>query len=1498
MLLLAVFGVAKAQVTIGDLETAGNDTYLPMNSLYEYSYSQQIYTADEIGTAGTINAITVWMYGAADLYTIPFDIYMVETDKESFTGTDWESVSSSDIVYSGSVTVHNTTAEAYTFTLNAPFQYSGQGNLMIAFDNNCGQWKGGLNGKVFTATDNVSRSMYVRRDSNDYDPTNMSGISGTTRAMRNVIEIDITPGGGPTCAKPTNFVVSYTGGSTATVTWEGEASLYNIDINGTVTEGVTSPYVMNVLPATTYTVKVQADCGGGLTSGWTGAQSFFTPCEAFDLPYAYGFEDANELNCWNMVYTANTPGIYNGLAYEGNNSFRFSSFSSASSYDQYLISPQLNTTNGVDVTFYYAGYSYGSETFKVGYSTTSNDPSAFTWGDQITATGTNWNLYEGSFPAGTKYVGVYYYSNYQYYLYVDDFTFEVPSSCRKPSDLNASVVGNRNATISWTENGEATAWIVEVTDLDGGQVTTWNANATTFEIVGLTPDTHYSVRVKPDCDVEKWSDPITFRTEVACPAPSVTVNNITPTTAEASWTGEASSYNLRYRPIEGSPMATVILTAGDVWGDGTGYQMLIDADATAYGSIIPETGGLTSSGDASAATYAEFEYKIPVNADGSMSTTNVVLSNSITIQIPAGTYDWCITNPTPGDRIWIASGNGNIPGRYDDYVFEAGNVYEFTVSIGGSNDQVNLTINGAKRAPRPVYAKAISRRSEMKNIANVMPSIHNYTKLPLQNPSRDEEEWTVVENVTSPYTMDVEPGTNYEVQVMAICGGEDGSSDWGASTYFETPTMCDAPTGLSATNVMTTSATLNWNGLQDGFEVRYRAVGSYEAIYEENFENGIPSTWTTIDADGDGNNWFALSEIGTLYPFYAELDLAEWAHGGSNSAVSASAYNNPESGYTALNSQDWLITPQLTLGGTLRFFVKSADSDWPDAYEVLLSTTGNATTDFTVALKEVTPASGDWTEVTIDLSDYAGTQGYIAIFHGTEDMYFLLVDDFGLYNEIENDWESTTTDALSATIEGLEPETEYEWQVRGENRDCGEDGFTEWSALSTFTTHGLCDNPTNLTFEADGTTVTLNWTGYQDSYDLTYYTPALGDLLIETGVGFNGYADWTEVTEDEETGFYALSDDYSYVGYGFSSTSTPQYLISPEFDALEGESFVEFMYYATGTEENPDIPETFKIGYSTTDAEVASFTWGELYTVSGTDYMDVDLPAGAKYFAIQYESDHAADSTLLFFLDFTVVSNYVAAGEHTTLAGVTSPVTIEGLDAETIYRWEVTGICGEESTTQTVYSYFMTGEAPSTITQTITLHEGWNWISLYVEVEDPIAMLQQLETALGDNATMISATEIYTEYLGDGLWIGDLDDEGVYNEQMYMIEAVADCEIELEGVLANAENYTIDINPGWNWIGFPHSEELLLEDALVNFPSEEEDQFAEAEAYSEYGFGMWIGDVETLVPGHGYMYFFNGEETTPLVYNTFAKARKAGLKAIEKKTDKVTFNRNSIKKMK
>ncbi|MBR5169613.1 MAG: DUF2436 domain-containing protein [Muribaculaceae bacterium] len=145
-----------------------------------------------------------------------------------------------------------------------------------------------------------------------------------------------------------------------------------------------------------------------------------------------------------------------------------------------------------------------------------------------------------------------------------------------------------------------------------------------------------------------------------------------------------------YMPNRGN--ATVILTAGDNWGDGSGYQMLLDADATAYGTVIPETGALSMSCSGNDAIYAAFEYKIPENADGNCATQNIVINNSVSIEIPAGTYDWCITNPTPGDRIWIAASNGNVGGRQNDYVFEEGMIYEFIVTRYGNNDGVDVTI--------------------------------------------------------------------------------------------------------------------------------------------------------------------------------------------------------------------------------------------------------------------------------------------------------------------------------------------------------------------------------------------------------------------------------------------------------------------------------------------------------------------------------------------------------------------------------------------------------------------------------------------------------------------------------------------------------------------------------------------------------------------------------------------------------------------------------------
>ncbi|MCL2098670.1 MAG: choice-of-anchor J domain-containing protein, partial [Bacteroidales bacterium] len=142
-------------------------------------------------------------------------------------------------------------------------------------------------------------------------------------------------------------------------------------------------------------------------------------------------------------------------------------------------------------------------------------------------------------------------------------------------------------------------------------------------------------------------------------------------------------------------MVNVTLEAHDVWGDGTGFQLLLDETATQFGLGIPASGALTTSCSGIPATlYDIFSHKIPTAADPTCTSTNIVADGFVTIQIPAGTYDWCIVNPTPGDRLWIV-GDGYTPpattGRRDNYVFEDGYDYHFEVSLMGGGDGVSIT---------------------------------------------------------------------------------------------------------------------------------------------------------------------------------------------------------------------------------------------------------------------------------------------------------------------------------------------------------------------------------------------------------------------------------------------------------------------------------------------------------------------------------------------------------------------------------------------------------------------------------------------------------------------------------------------------------------------------------------------------------------------------------------------------------------------------------------
>lgn len=90
----------------------------------------------------------------------------------------------------------------------------------------------------------------------------------------------------------------------------------------------------------------------------------------------------------------------------------------------------------------------------------------------------------------------------------------------------------------------------------------------------------------------------------------------------------------------------------------------------------------------------------------------------------------------------------------------------------------------------------------------------------------------------------------------------------------------------------------------------------------------------------------------------------------------------------------WLISPALAIGDgyQLKFLAKSYDI-YPEALQILVSTTGTAKEDFTL-LDEVAPEASSWTQYLLPLDDYAGQTVHVAIRCVSNDGFLVQVDNF------------------------------------------------------------------------------------------------------------------------------------------------------------------------------------------------------------------------------------------------------------------------------------------------------------------------------------------------------------------------------------------------------------------------------------------------------------------------------------------------------------------------
>ena len=443
---VTVVGVFKltqeAEVTIGDGINANQ--YLPTYAYYNYSLTQQIYTASEIGQAGSITAIAFKVSNSKSTART-VDVYLKHTSKDAFTSNKgWETMGSGDKVYSGSVTFQSTGWT--TVTLGTPFEYDGTSNLVVCVDDNTGSYVSSSSNspQFYVYSTGANRALRYYNDNTNPNPASPGSVSGTYVTSNNQVTFTMQVGSASASLAVSPNAVSGFGYAEG----DGPSTVKSIavigaDLSGDITVTAPSDYEISAAENGTYGSTVT------LTAGGRGGRETLT----------YDFEDG--VQGWTILQgtTGNSPNNWHHntthVSYNGTTQHDWSSFGHNSSSgfmisesyisattsggtaygavtpDNYLVSPQIQL--GGSISFYAGARNtdYCAEQFSVMVSTTNNtSPDSFTtvetWVLSLSEVGYNSTPYTADLSAyagQTGYVAIRHWGcNDQWVLCVDDVT--------------------------------------------------------------------------------------------------------------------------------------------------------------------------------------------------------------------------------------------------------------------------------------------------------------------------------------------------------------------------------------------------------------------------------------------------------------------------------------------------------------------------------------------------------------------------------------------------------------------------------------------------------------------------------------------------------------------------------------------------------------------------------------------------------------------------------------------------------------------------------------------------------------------------------------------------------------------------------------------------------------------------------------------------------------------------------------------------------------------
>lgn len=285
--------------------------------------------------------------------------------------------------------------------------------------------------------------------------------------------------------------------------------------------------------------------------------------------------------------------------------------------------------------------------------------------------------------------------------------------------------------------------------------------------------------------------------------------------------------------------------------------------------------------------------------------------------------------------------------------------------IGGTGTTLNVPINDYK-----LTINSISLPQDINTIAlgESVDVILNVSNTGTQ--AYDGDLWLVKDNTAflgkmflipagttnQDYVISYTPTDVGQVTLRSVFINNNGKFD-GPGTTVTLNVVNQTPTGLTASDITPATAIINWTNVGEATKWNLRNRTATATI--EDFNDFDVNTFNTYH---NVNDWKRVSfgGYGCNLTLYSD---------GDNKYFKSPSYENG----TNVNPFGGLRTPLFTFGGSISFYTWGENEKF-----VVLMSIDNQT--YSYITDEIT-ATANQTQYTVDLSEYAGQSGYIAIAH-------------------------------------------------------------------------------------------------------------------------------------------------------------------------------------------------------------------------------------------------------------------------------------------------------------------------------------------------------------------------------------------------------------------------------------------------------------------------------------------------------------------------------------